>query len=282
MKRIYVDNNIVIDVKNTRNEAIKSAIESLDKSKYKVVYSPAHIEEVAVMTKHYGMTEDVGADKLSFLAKLTDSTELLPYRIPGLRLLSHDGVFLCKEHPKRCYERVVAGYSENAIAEEQQKDRLLNAENLEEITNVTSQQANNIDTQSEIDLAKPRIHQILLDNYKLFREADLFEEYLPAEPPGCNDLNFKYTRNFFPIHEILMEKIFEYLENRRFYPEKSEKHITGLHDVTHAIYAAYCDIFVTNDRKLREKTKAAYKWLGIETLVLSRQEFVEYMSSEEG
>lgn len=280
MKKIYLDNNIVIDLKNTREESVKNTIASLDRNEYQILYSPAHVEEIAVTTMHHGKSAEVAADKLAFLAELTNSTELLPFRLHGLKLIEHKGIFVYKEHPKRCYKRVIEGYDANAIAEALQKQKLANAEAFGKLANVTSQETNNIDIQREIDVSKPRIHQILINHYNLLRANEQLGDYLPAVCPGCNDLNFRYARNYFPLHELLMEKIFDFLEVRRYFPDKSETAINGLHDGTHAIYAAYCDIFVTNDRKLREKTKAAFQWLGVEIIVLSRSEFVDYISGK--
>lgn len=103
-------------------------------------------------------------------------------------------------------------------------------------------------------------------------------EYLPPEPPTCNNINFEFLGKYFPLHEMTIEKVFEFLEIIRYYPDKSTQFLSGLHDTTHAIYAAYCDIFITNDKKLRQKTKATYDWLGIKTSVFTPDEFIEYFS----
>jgi predicted nucleic acid-binding protein len=280
MKKIYLDNNIIIDVKNSRDESIKRTVNSLDRNEYQIVYSPAHVEEIAVTTMRDGKSAAMATDKLAFLAELTTSIELLPFRLRGLKLMERDGIFVYKEHPKRCYKRVIEGYDSNAVAEALQKQKLANAEAFGESNNVTSMEANNIDIQKEIDLAKPRIHQILINHFNVLKADGRFGEYIPDACPSCGDLNFQYARNYFPIHEMLMEKIFDFLEIRRYFPDKLEQFINGLHDATHAIYAAYCDILVTNDRNFRQKTKAAYRWLGVETIVLSRKEFVDYIAGQ--
>ena len=77
-----------------------------------------------------------------------------------------------------------------------------------------------------------------------------------------------------------MEKLLEFLEVRRFFPDDPKNSINSLHDTTHAIYGAYCDIFVTNDKKLKQKTSAAYQWLGINTKIFNSNEFIQYLSEK--
>lgn len=51
-------------------------------------------------------------------------------------------------------------------------------------------------------------------------------------------------------------------------------------DSEHAYYASSCDIFVTNDKRLREKTSAIYSEKGIRTLVVSINKLKSLMDEE--
>jgi rRNA-processing protein FCF1 len=279
MKKIYFDNNIIIDIKNLRNKALQEKVEQINKKEYQIVFSPAHIEEIAAIVKHYGQDDKNAKDKLSFLAQLTDSTALLPFPRNKSRLIQHDGIFIYKEHPKKTYSRVIDQYKNNAIAEHHQKEKLKHGEDFEAEHGISSKETNNIDIIREIDFFKPRLHQIIIDNYHLLRNFEL-GRFLPDSCPGCDDLNFAYTKNYFTIHEAIMEKLLEFLEVRRFFPDNPKNSINSLHDTTHAIYGAYCDIFVTNDKKLKQKTSAAYQWLGINTNIFNSNEFIEYLSKQ--
>ena len=50
--------------------------------------------------------------------------------------------------------------------------------------------------------------------------------------------------------------------------------VSRLYDVSHAYNAQLCDYFVTNDKRLRYKTEAVYRFLGVNTLVITPNEFV--------
>lgn len=48
-----------------------------------------------------------------------------------------------------------------------------------------------------------------------------------------------------------------------------------VHDVSHAIYASYADVFVTNDMKLNRSCKAVYGLCRIDVEVLDRKQFTK-------
>ncbi len=50
-------------------------------------------------------------------------------------------------------------------------------------------------------------------------------------------------------------------------------------DAFHAFYAAHCDIFLSRDRRLKDKAKVIYEEFGIETLIFSEVEFCEYIDN---
>jgi hypothetical protein len=57
-------------------------------------------------------------------------------------------------------------------------------------------------------------------------------------------------------------------------PTKKLKTSNLLNDAHHSYYGAYCDLFVSDDLQLREKSKIIYKLFGINTRVLSVDEFI--------
>lgn len=279
MKSLYFDNNIIIDIKNLKNESLIQKVNELDKQEYQVVFSPAHIEEIAATVMHHGQSQEVAEDKLDFLACLTDSIALLPFHMESLELIANDGIFIYREHPRETYKRVIAHYDRNAIAEAHQAEKLANGKKFEIAHGVTAKEVNNLDIIKEIDFLKPTLHQIIINHYNDLRLSDL-RGYIPTACPTCSDLHFSYAKNYFPIHQAMIEKLLEFLEVRRFFPDNQNQFLSSLHDTTHAIYAAYCDVFVTNDRKLRKKMSAAYQWLGVKTILLNADEFVDYASSQ--
>lgn len=280
MKHIYFDHNVIIDLKNIRNPSIAETVEKLDRTRYQILISPAHIEEVAALKMHHGNDDDTVNSFLDFLAKLTDSKCLLPFKRSDTPQVRKYGAFLSTEHPKVTYARVIKSYDHNIIAENHQKEKIANGELFEKENNISSKEVNNINIQNEISKFKPNLHQIIINNYNILRYNQFISPYISPAIPKCDQINFAFLGNFFPLHEMTIEKIFEFLEVRRYFPDKSTQFLSGLHDTTHAIYAAYCDVFVTNDKKLRNKTTAAYTWLGINTLILSPSEFIEWLSHD--
>lgn len=50
--------------------------------------------------------------------------------------------------------------------------------------------------------------------------------------------------------------------------------IARMHDASHAYFAQLCDVFVSNDKKMRYKTEAVYSYLGVDTRVESGEEYL--------
>ncbi len=50
-------------------------------------------------------------------------------------------------------------------------------------------------------------------------------------------------------------------------------------DASHSAFASRCEFYITNDDKNYHKTKAVFKKLGIYTIVLKPNEFIQYYNS---
>ena len=53
-----------------------------------------------------------------------------------------------------------------------------------------------------------------------------------------------------------------------------EDHAARLYDSSHAYFAQLCDVLVSNDRRMKIKSEAVYSYLGIETKVVTADEFL--------
>lgn len=275
MKTLYFDHNLIIDIQNNRKPGLVERIKNIDSNQYQILFSPAHIEEIAAMKMHHGQSEEKVCALLDLLDKITKSKALLPYKRLNVVQKKLIGVYISNESPYDTYDRVIAGYSKNYIAEDHQKSKIAMGQFIQKITGNTSRETNSIDIQKEIDIFKIKLHEIVCENYLNLLPTHF--EYLPVNAPACQEIDFKRMGAFFPLHEMIIEKIFEFLEVRRYFPDRPDQFISGLHDTTHAIYAAYCDIFVTNDKKLKNKTAATYRWFGVDTLILDANEFSQYL-----
>lgn len=56
---------------------------------------------------------------------------------------------------------------------------------------------------------------------------------------------------------------------------------SGEYDITHMIYATYCDFFITKDTRLYNRAKAIYYYMDVPTTVLSWAEWISFLKLEE-
>lgn len=275
MKYIYLDNNIVIDIKNERHQGVVDAARNLKWNGHRLIFSPAHVEEIANTVMHHKQTRESAYEKVLFLKELTDSYCLLPFPRAGLTLVRNNGINTYKEDPVETYERVLTKHNRNIIAENHQKAKLLHGEHLEASGAINKVEANNSDVQATLDKYRKELHKIIHSHHMVMKRDSNFGQFVPKKRITAAMIRFGFIRSYFPIFEMVVEKLMEHLESQRYFPDKSQKHIASLHDTTHAIYAAYADVFVTNDANFARKVKAVYEWLGIETKVMTRNEFIE-------
>lgn len=265
MKIFYLDYNIVVRLTEQKEPELTKLIAGINRDSNRIVYSPAHVEEIAVSRMRNDYPEEKIFDKLEFLSKLTNNLELLPFERKDVNILEKaEGIYFCEEHPVECYKRVIADYARNDYAEAV-SESVLTAAKEENIFNNDPDIVNNFDP--EKILADPIYKLQISESFFLRMLSDRRKTKHELQAIIAND--FRDIRKDFPAFECLMEIIFNYLEVLRYHPDKPQKHRSRLHDVTHAIYAAYCSVFVSEDTKLKNKAKAAYSFLGIPTQVVS-------------
>ena len=68
--------------------------------------------------------------------------------------------------------------------------------------------------------------------------------------------------------------LFNLLDAVCFWKDKNGMEVSRLYDASHAYNAQLCDYFVTNDKRLRYKTEAVYRFLGVDTIVITPNEFI--------
>lgn len=115
--------------------------------------------------------------------------------------------------------------------------------------------------------------------YKDFREIYSEEEarYLAVkENLSIFDIKKDMYKNYYP-NFVEMEFTIEFLNNVLtacgYCKDKDERKTnSGIYDVEHAIYATYCDFFVTDDKRLAKRMNAIYYFLGLKTKCISFDE----------
>lgn len=75
----------------------------------------------------------------------------------------------------------------------------------------------------------------------------------------------------------LYHTLFNLIDSANYWGDKKTLHsnVARLYDAAHAYFAQICDVLVTNDKRMRAKTKAVYSFLGVNTNVVSTNEYLE-------
>ena len=243
-------------MKDNQDDNLKSIIEDVSSKDYLIVFSPAHIEEIAVSEKRDNQSKDRINDDLKFISNLTKNNSLRP--------TTRNNCILFSETPNECYERVVKDYSRNDYAELIEKDILEDAH-----TNPLSEPKEMNNKLPEDILKDVKVKKDILQ--KLVENNIIEKKHIKK----ALQWKFKDIRSKFYIFESYVEMSARYLEKLGFFREKKRNYRSRLHDVSHIIYSSYCDIFITNDKKLYNKTKAIYTFLKIDTKIYLKDEFIE-------
>ncbi|TCP97785.1 hypothetical protein EDC44_101169 [Cricetibacter osteomyelitidis] len=306
MKKVYFDYQFIIDSFDERKYGFN--LESVNKQQYQIVYSPAHIEEIARGGRSNKL--DIN-DYLSRLSKLTGDTEIIfgdseTYNVIEFISDRRDSAFFARENPSLCYKRVVKYIHKNDLSEEGQTQVFKRASKVYENLKGKKLEKKKIAIHTLDMKSKLReydVYQILINKI-----VDTYLTGLAINMMLCDDINVNILPNSY-FQEILAnwlrilsflrvniyeyicnlmreENIYPYIRNNHhlieniidntmkvlleigFYSESKNKVVSNLHDTTHCIYASYCDYFITRDKRLYEKIKVIYEFLSIPTEII--------------
>ena len=151
--------------------------------------------------------------------------------------------------------------------------------------------------------------EIVFDRYERFRTSTVVVERVVAKyNPNRQGIIDELKLNKIEVGNIVPSKIFNFLESKlmessnHFGVEeflrrseaytlktkystlfnlldsvfywKDEHNINRLYDSSHACHAQYCDMLVTNDRRMAIKAKAIYSYFGVKTQVKNSDEYL--------
>lgn len=255
-EKIYFDYNVINYLRQSSNEKLNEKFAGLDEQSL-IVFSPAHLEEIAVSEKRDKVSLDIIKKEIDFLTKIA--------RNNSLRAITREKFVLFDEYPEDCYKRVLESYDLNDIAE-----------NIDEhvIRDANENPANNPKEVNNIDpslILSHITHREFIS--RSLANAGIIDH---SEMVNCLRWNFDDLENRFCVFESYVNIAANILEKLGYFREKKDKSRSRLHDVSHIIYAAYCDVFVSADKKLLNKTKAIYSMLNVHTKVLSLNDFVNH------
>lgn len=278
-KKFYLDMNIYEDYLSDRNKDIKNSIDILRNTNIDFFYSPAHMEELAVILRKEN--NFLKATKYIFcrlinISKLTQDFEFLP---------SYSHIAIKQEHPSICFYRVIKDYDLTILAEENEKliFSIKNNKTLKEY--FKGNNIEQIETFEDIR-HKFKIETKVINNYEaenLFKHQEIIKAFNYVI--NNKDFSFKKLlkwkniKNSHSSIERILSLLYNFLEVIGYHAESTNKIRSRMHDVSHGIYATASDVFVTGDEKFYKKTKAIYKFLEIPTIVFNKSEFNEYVTS---
>jgi hypothetical protein len=282
MNLIYCDHGIIVEWLKGAPIATQ-AINKLLNANLQPVYSPAHIEELAVPVERSGLSEKVIMEELKKLSLLTGNIEILPNSRRGLRKIHSEGdfgAFICIENPKKCYARVTSNYKAlNDLAESGQK--LFSSTANREAGDRVPGTVNLRDPQDILQSSLVK-QQILSQYHSIFHMGRQYAQTVTGilkqspfidvpDPAKCID-SLKGNHD---ATQAMVESVIKCLIRERYYPDPIKKHRSEMHDISHAVYASYFDLYVIEDEKSRKKCIATYEFLGIKTKVLSPSEIIK-------
>ncbi|MBQ0119935.1 MAG: hypothetical protein KBT13_02280 [Bacteroidales bacterium] len=244
--KVYLDNNVIVDFENSE---IDSHFLTANADIFECYYSDAHIEE---------LIEGEHIPKLSVEQRINILTGLVKnnHILNGSNTPEFNSAF-----PRERYELLhtpVATINRLLINATTSSYRP-NREKILEILRFNSIEINNIPPSTIIN----EINQRLLSAECPYERISIRDFLIHSEAEG---------RSVFIT-------LFNLLDAACFHKDKKGAHvnIARMQDASHAYYAQLCDIFVSNDMKMRYKTSAVYSYLGIKTQVLTPKEFQEFL-----
>ena len=119
---------------------------------------------------------------------------------------------------------------------------------------------------------------------RLRRRVELLEarevfgsiEVLPILEELAVIYDFQIKVGTFNEREATFAFLFGFLNLIGFRKEHSSKRAENrVHDVSHAIYASYADIFATNDKKLRHSAEAIFALCNINVNIIDKDQFLK-------
>lgn len=240
--KVYLDNNIIVGIEEGYYNL--SLFKSF--SGVKFYYSAAHVDELIEGKDNSQMSVD---KRLATISELSGTNHIL------------NGY----QNPEFFAKPVREMYA------------LANSPLQTMIRNQINSATNNFNVDNDQLLEILKLKRIEVNNIKpcdIISEID--KRILNAENPADRISVREYLIRSEAVGRSLYCTLFNLLDFACFHKDKSTAHsnIARMHDASHAYYAQLCDVFVSDDKRMRYKTEAVYDYLGIKTRVMCGKEFL--------
>ncbi|MGF6191487.1 hypothetical protein [Serratia sp. 2723] len=219
------------------------------------------------------------------------------------------GIQIANEHPLECFERIHGSIESNVIAENNQRDVITEGQDKfssldEKNKSIRLNEINRLDPLTDIlgnisikerlingfislQVKSDTIEELMQQGYQIHPYTEVKDKFIShlaqnkliqsheyysylanallSPPEKCYykmKSNFDFIQN---MVDIVMKELMRY----GYKLESTTKAESTLHDHTHVIYATACDYFICKDKRLVEKAKATYAYLGVNTEVIN-------------
>ena len=236
MKKAYLDNNVYIDIEmgNLRVEQFMS------KKGYAYYFSDAHMNELLEAKGNERVSQE---GRLRLISKICGRNNILTggYDKPEIFEKEPIEMYIICDNPLRKFIAQQVNTDDGAFLELRQR------------LGFDSTVFNNESPDRVLEMIDERVKQE-------FEDLDLLTYLGATEAYGG---------------KALYQTLFNLIDSANYWGDKKTAHsnVARLYDAAHAYFAQVCDVLVTNDKRMRAKTKAVYSFLGVKTRVVSVDEF---------
>jgi len=246
---VYLDNNIFIDIEKGLY-SIENLLKNVDKNLDRFFYSASHLQE---LNEIKAGTEEKLVERINkrfeTISIVTNNNYLFHNRYKN-------EIVKLKEKPSIVYKTInEVPFAQNAmkqlinIVSEEQKELFRYQLNIDikKINNYTPEEViNHINSKSD-----------LLGGFSFL---GLIEKAIEAHPQGDKMGLHNRVAGIFELLDM-----FGYWKDR--FNEKSN--YARLWDASHTFFSSFCDFFISNDRRTRNKAKVVFDIYNIKTSVVS-------------
>lgn len=235
--KVYLDNNVLVDI-----EAGKYSAEMfMSMSDVAYYYSDAHMNE---LLEAKGNPKVSQKGRLGLISKLCGCNNILTgvCDVPEIYEKEPLEMYRICNTPLRAYIAQQVNTGDELFAE--LRDRL-------------------------------GVDSTLFNNVSPSRVLKMIDEKVKEKFDNLNLLTYLRATDAYggkPLYHTL----FNLIDSANYWGDKKTEHsnIARLYDAAHAYFAQVCDVLVTNDKRMRAKTKAVYSFLGVKTRVVSTNEYL--------
>jgi len=245
----YLDNNIFIDIES-ESYSLSDLLSKIDNEISKIFYSASHLQEANEIT---------GSNSIERINRLNRRFETIT-KITNNNYLFHElpsnKVYELIEEPSVVFDTINdVPFAQNAmkgmisIVSEEQKESFRNQ------LDIDLRKINNY-SPSEV-IQQVNMKSDLLGGYSFL---GLIEKAIELHPQGKE----------FGLHNRIAG-IFEFLDMFGYWKDKynDKSNYARLWDSSHTYFSSFCDYFISNDKRTRNKAKVVFEIYEIDTKIIS-------------